>query len=285
MDDASPDSSFDVAKELCERDPRVKLLRLSRRFGHQTSLSAGIDYARGDAIITMDSDLQHPPELIPKLLKKYEEGYEIVYTIRSGTEREGYLKRLASSLFYRLFRSVTKVDLQAGTADFRLLGSKAVAVLRQFRERHLFLRGIIGWIGFQQASVSYRAAPRVTGNSKYNLGRVLGLAADALFSFSYFPMRLIAALGLLFDVLAIIYAVYILYYRLSRPQTVPGWTSAMLVILFVGGLLLLTLGVLGEYLARIYEEVKQRPLYIVDSAIGFLKTEERNRKVHAFRTD
>jgi dolichol-phosphate mannosyltransferase len=229
----------------------------------------------------MDSDLQHPPELIPELLKKHEEGYEIVYTIRSGTEREGYLRRLCGSLFYHSFRRLTNVDLKAGTADFRLIGSKATSALRQFRERHLFLRGIIGWIGFRQTSVCYRAGPRVRGRSKYDLRRKVSLAFDALFSFSYFPMRLVAGIGLLFDLLAFLYAAYIVYYRFTRPELVPGWASMMVVILFLAGLLLLTLGVFGEYLGRIYEEVKGRPLYVIESAIGFQETDDSNGKANS----
>lgn len=281
VDDASADRSFAVARQISEQDPRVRVMRLSRQFGHQTALCAGIDQARGDAIVTMDADLQHPPELIPELIRKYQEGYEIVYTVRAETEKQGYLKRVTSKLFYQLFRRVANVDLQAGTADFRLVGEKAIAALKRFRERHLFLRGIISWMGFRQAAVTYRASLRAGGRSKYNFRRMLGFAFDALFSFSYFPMRLVVVLGLLFDVLAVVYAVYILDYRLTHTDALPGWSSVMLVILFVSGLLLLTLGVLGEYLARVYEEVKGRPLYIVEDAIGFEETGERRGNVKA----
>ncbi len=274
VDDASTDNSFEIAKRLSVQDPRIKALRLSRRFGHQISLAAGIDHARGDAIITMDSDLQHPPELIPQLVAKHLEGFEIVYTVRSKGKGKSYATKAATWLFYGMFRRIASVDLEAGTADFRLLGRKAADALRQFRERYLFLRGIVGWMGFRQAAIAYSAGPRLQGHSKYHFGRLLTLGLDALFSFSLFPMRLAAGVGLVFSLIAILYGGYVFFYRVTHSQMVPGWTSVMLVLLFFGGLQLLTLGILGEYLGRVYEETKERPLYLVEEVVGLGKVNQ-----------
>lgn len=269
VDDGSTDSSAKIITDLNQKDSKVKLLCFSRNFGHMVALSAGLDYAQGKAVITMDADLQHPPELIPKLVEKWKEGNEIVNTLRKETKGVGILKIYSAGVFYWLINKITKINLPANAADFRLLDRKVVEALKQIHERSRFLRGIISWIGYKQEFIEYEAAPRLKGKTKYSLGKMIAFALDGITSFSSFPLRLSTYFGLLVALLSFIYILYAIYIRIFTNQAIPGWTSVLVTVLFIGGVQLIFLGIIGEYLSRVYEETKQRPLYLVSKKVGF----------------
>ena len=267
VDDGSRDETFAALARLCDSDPRVQAISLSRNFGHQAALMAGLDHARGRAVVMMDGDLQHPPELVPELIERWRQGYDIVYTVRvEGSE--GIVKRSTGRTFYALFRWLSRINLESGAADFRLLDARVVDALHRFRERFLFLRGLIGWVGFRSVAVPYAAAPRAGGLSKYTVRRMFRLALDGLFSFSVLPLRAAIWFGLVVAVLGVAYAAFALYAALWQHSTVPGWTSLMVVVLLLGGVQLIIVGILGEYLGRVYEEVKGRPVYLVREILG-----------------
>jgi dolichol-phosphate mannosyltransferase len=268
VDDGSSDGTVSRVAEQNRRDPRVKLLSLSRNFGHQVALTAGMDHASGDAVIVMDGDMQHPPSLLPDLVAKWQEGYDIVYTIRVATERVGPLKRWTAALFYRIFRWLSGVDLPANAADFRLLDRKVVDAFRRIRERTRFLRGLTQWAGYRSAAIAFRADPRQGGRSKYTLRRMLRFAADGVVSFSVKPLYAAIYAGLVLAFLGFVYLLYAAYARFVSGDVVPGWTSLIMLFAIVGGIQLFLMGVIGVYVGTIYEEVKQRPLYLVKSALG-----------------
>lgn len=271
VDDGSRDQTLERVKQLCQSDKRVKLISLSRNFGHQVALSAGLDHASGDAVIVMDADLQHPPELIPELVRKWEEGYEVVHTIRQETIGSGWFKGISSAVFYWLINRLTKVTVIPNAADFRLLDRKAVDALCAIREQSRFIRGLTSWIGYRQAAVPYVAAPRFAGRSKYSLKKMSVFALDGIFSFSAFPLRIATYFGLMVSFISFVYAVYAIYARLFTDAAVPGWTSVLVVILFLGGVQLISMGAVGEYVNRIYNEVKRRPMYLIRETIGLNK--------------
>jgi glycosyltransferase involved in cell wall biosynthesis len=267
VDDGSTDGSLDVLLELRRRDPHLRVVELSRNFGHQAALGAGLDHAAGRAVLTLDADLQHPPEIIGELLARWAQGYDIVYTIREGDGRS--LKTLASRLFYRVFHRVTGLDLRAGAADFRLMDRRVLAATREARERYVFLRGFVSWIGFRQTSVGYRVGARVAGESKYDWRRMLRLAGDGLFAYSDVPLRAATALGLVCAGAGALYLLFVLYSGIVGRNVVPGWTSAVAATLVLGGAQLVVLGFIGEYLRRVYHDVKGRPSYLVRERWGF----------------
>jgi polyisoprenyl-phosphate glycosyltransferase len=269
VDDGSADSSSERIRQLHARDPRVKLISLSRNFGHQHALTAGMDYARGDAVITMDADLQHPPTLIPELLRRWKEGFEIVYTVRRDTQDANFFKRLTSRLFYRVFRLLAGIDLPMSAADFRLLDRKVVEAFRTIRERTRFLRGLTGWAGYRSVGIDYEAAPRRRGVTKYSPARMLGLAVDGLVSFSAAPLYAAIYVGMVLALLGLLYLIYVFYARFVSGNVVPGWTSLIVLVSFIGGIQLILMGFVGVYVGKIYEETKQRPLYLVRQALGF----------------
>jgi dolichol-phosphate mannosyltransferase len=271
VEDDSPDDSFGQLRELHRRHPDVvKALSLSRRFGHQASLAAGLDQARGDVVVCMDSDMQHPPELIPFLLWKWSEGHQLVYTRRRRQEGRGWLKETASRLFYGAINRISDVKLEEGTADFRLMDRVVVDALRRFGERWLFYRGLVQWAGFRRLAVSYDAPPRYAGSSSYTWGRMLRMGTDALFTFSLFPLRLGYFLGGLTLLGTFGYALFTLVcWLIAGAGGVPGYTSLVLLVCFLGGMNLLCLGIVGEYVGRVHEQAKQRPLYLVKDWIGF----------------
>jgi glycosyltransferase involved in cell wall biosynthesis len=275
VNDGSNDGSLAAMLHLREQDRNVKIVDLSRNWGHQLALSAGLDYARGQAVITMDGDLQHPPEEIPRLVEKWREGYEVVQTVRESTADSGRFKRLTSAWYYGLFRAISQTGIQPGAADFRLLDSRPLAALQSVRERRRFLRGLIPWLGYRTTYVPYAAQRRFAGETKYSLPRMIRLALAGILSFSPFPLRLSLYFGLLLAFLNGIYALYILYAHIFHNATVSGWTSLMLVVLFLSSAQFIILGILGEYVATVVEEVKQRPLYLVRDAIGFAETTGR----------
>lgn len=269
VDDGSADQSADILLTLSREDKRVKVLELSRNFGHQVAIMAGLDYAEGDAVITMDADLQHPPELIPELIRKWREGYEVVYTCRSSTADTGLVKSFTSRLFYRIANALSEVPIPPGAADFRLLDRTVVQVFRKLGERALFVRGLVSWVGYRQAMIPYQAGGRYGGKTKYSMPRMLGLAADGIVSFSTVPLYISALIGVVISSLSFIYVVYALYIRLFTDRGGEGWASILTSILLIGGIQLITLGVLGIYLGKIYNEVKGRPRYLVRRTAGF----------------
>lgn len=262
VDDGSKDDSFLKIMKLSQEDPSLRGISLSRNFGHQIALAAGIDYARGNAVITMDADMQHPPALIPELVAKYHEGYDIVSTIRHDSADTGIFKRITSALYYQLINRLSDTKIEPAAADFRLMSRKTVEAFRQFHERGRFTRGLINWMGFKQVCIPYQAAPRHSGRSKYTVAKMTRLALDGITAFSSRPLRISFYIGLVISFIAFSYAVYAcIVFMIGK--TVPGWTSILLTLLFLGGIQLISIGILGEYLARVFHEVKGRPLYFV----------------------
>jgi len=268
VDDGSTDGSFDLLRQLARRDPRIKAVRLSRNFGHQIAISAGLEYASGDAVIVMDADLQHPPELIPELVSEWEQGYDVVYTIREGRDHAGLLKRTSAAAFYWLMNRMCDIDIASNTPDFRLMNRRVVDVLLRFPERSRFLRGLVRWVGFRQKAVRFTARQRSHGRTKYPFARMLRFSVDGITAFSIVPLRLASYLGVLVALSGIPYASWAVYKRLFTDEAVHGWASLVVALLVIGGLLLVCIGIIGEYLGRIYEEVKGRPLYIADEVVG-----------------
>jgi dolichol-phosphate mannosyltransferase len=269
VDDGSPDETRASLRALRLADPRLRWIGLTRNFGHQAALTAGLGAARGRHVLTMDADLQHPPERIPDLLEKAREGNDVVVACRSTAASQSLLKRATSRAFYALLNRVGRVRVEPGSSDFRLLSRRALVALLAMPERRRFLRGMVAWIGFPTAVVHYDAARRAGGERAYTVRRMAGLAADALFSFSTLPQRAAAVLGLLVTLASGLYGIYALWVRLWLRQAVPGWTSLLVSVLFLGGVQLLTLGIVGEYVSRVYDEVKRRPLYVVEERDGF----------------
>jgi dolichol-phosphate mannosyltransferase len=263
VDDGSRDATLDRLNTIAAGDARVLVYSLSRNFGHQVALSAGIDKARADAIIMMDSDLQHPPDLIPEMVRLWRAGNDVVSAVRQTTSQSALMKRLTSKGFYWMINVLSDTPIIPGAADFCLLSRKAHRTLRQMPERHRFLRGMVSWIGFKRASIPFEAPGRIAGYSKYTALKMLRLAADATFSFSVVPIRLASRLGIFTVVASLIYLVYILVRVFHYGDAVPGWASQIFVTVFLGGVQLAFIGVLGEYLARVFEEVKRRPVYIL----------------------
>ncbi len=263
VDDGSTDDTQRVVRELAARDPRVRLLVLSRNFGHQAALSAGLDHADGDALVFLDADLQHPPELVPELLRKWEHGAQVVDTIRIDDKQASLFKRATSRGFYRLINLLSEVRIEPGGADFRLLDRSAAAALRQVKERARFVRGLVQWIGFRHDRIEYRPEARFAGTSKFSLRKMLRLAFDGLYSFSSVPLRVATWLGAIVSLGALVYAAYALYAKFFTNDVIQGWTSLLVVVLLIGGAQLTTLGILGGYIGRIYEEVRARPVYLV----------------------
>lgn len=263
VDDGSRDETPQVLDEIAREDPTVRVLLLSRNFGHQIALTAGLDAADADAVIMMDSDLQHPPSLIPELVARWRAGAEIVSAIRQTTQGVSWTKRLSSDLFYRLINLLSETYVVPGAADFCLLSRRAHQALVSVRERQRFLRGIVSWIGFNRTFVPFEAPPRFAGASSYSLTRMIRLAVAAVVSFSSAPLRLATRLGMLVSAAGFAYLFYILLAWMFFARIEPGWTSTISVILILGGLQLVFVGVLGEYLAVVYEEVKRRPLYVL----------------------
>lgn len=263
VDDGSSDGTREHLRQLAASDSRVSFLGFSRNFGHQAALKAGIDHADGDAMISMDADLQHPPELLPRILALWEQGFDVVYTERRDTAEVSLFKRTTSNWFYLIFNAVSGLNLSPGAADYRLLDRKVVDALRSLPESGLFLRGIIHWIGFRQVGLPYEVAVRHSGVSKYSLGKMFKLAGDGLLAFSIKPLRIASLLGCLVSAAAAIYAIYALSIHFFGKTTISGWTSLLISVLFLGGIQLLTIGLLGEYIGRILTETKRRPSYIV----------------------
>ena len=263
VDDGSTDGSTDLVRELAKKDKRVRPIIFARNFGHQIAITAGWDYARGDAVVIIDADLQDPPELILEMAKKWREGYEVVYAVRTEREGESWFKLWTASLFYRLIYRITDVKIPLDTGDFRLMDRKVVNVLRQMRERHRFPRGMSAWVGFKQIGVEYKRAARLAGETKYPFRKMFRLALNAVTGFSYFPLQVATFFGFISASLAILAMPVVIYLRVSGSQAFFGQATTLLAVLFLGGVQLICLGILGEYVGRLYDEAKGRPLYIV----------------------
>ena len=263
VDDGSRDDSVRRLREAARTRPEIQVVELSRNFGHQAALVAGLSAARGRAVISLDGDLQHPPELIPELVERWKNGFEVVQTIRRAPVDESALKRAASRGFYRLLSRVSRIQVTPGAADFRLLDRAALDAFLACRERVRFNRGLVQWIGFRATELVYDAAPRHAGRSKYSWRSMLRLAGDAIFSFSSWPLRLAGLLGAVVSVAATGYLLFVLWAYFFTRLTVPGWGSILAAVLILGGVQLIVLWIVGEYVGRLYEEAKQRPLYIV----------------------
>jgi len=266
VDDGSSDGSTEKIQELAAMDPRLRPVIFARNFGHQIAVTAGLDYARGKAVVIIDSDLQDPPEAILDLIARWREGYEVVYAVRAEREGEGWFKLFTASLFYRLIASITDVKIPMDTGDFRLLDEKVVEVMRTMRERHRFLRGMSVWVGFKQIGVPYRRAARFSGTTKYPFKKMYKLARDAITGFSYVPLALATYLGFISAGISIISIPVVIALRLAGRQELTGQATTLIAVLFLGGVQLISLGILGEYIGRLYDEVKGRPLYIVRQA-------------------
>jgi polyisoprenyl-phosphate glycosyltransferase len=268
VDDGSTDATYGLAVELHGRDPRFKVVRLSRGFGHQIALSAGLDLARGDAVVTMDGDLQHPPEVIPELVERWKAGDEIVLAVMTARPGEGRFKTWTARAFYRLLARLADVDVRAGAGDFRLVDRRALDAVRAMRESNRYLRGMFSWVGFRQSGVPYVHPARTVGSTKYTTLRMVRLATDAVIGFSSRPLRLGLNVGFVVSIASIVFGLSALVARIAGAFTVPGWTSIMVLVGIVGGIQLIVLGVIGEYIGHIFDEVKRRPLYIVSRVHG-----------------
>jgi glycosyltransferase involved in cell wall biosynthesis len=269
VDDGSRDRSYALMLDIHAHDPRFKVVHFARNFGHQIAISAGIDLSVGQAVIIMDADLQDPPEVVLEMVARWREGYDLVYAQRERREQETWFKRKTAAIFYRVIRYMTDVDMPLDTGDFRLVDRRAIDAFRSMRERSRYVRGMFAWIGFKQIGVKYVRAGRFAGETKYPLSKMIRLALDGIVSFSNLPLRLVLQIGFFVSVISFCAGIMAIITKLSGAYAVPGWASIVVFVSFIGGVQLTVLGVMGEYVGRIYEEVKYRPLYLVRSLHGF----------------
>jgi len=275
VNDGSRDRTLPILLELHERDPRIKAINFSRNFGHQVAITAGFDYAEGDAVIVMDADMQDPPEVILRLIEQWRAGYDVVYAVRTKRAGESLFKLWTASLFYRTIRSIADIDIPLDAGDFRLMDRKVVLAMRTLREKNRFMRGLSSWVGFKQVAVEYERAARFAGATKYPLRRMMRLAANAITSFSHVPLQLATYTGFILAGLSLAGILVAIIMRLSGISAFSGQATTLVSVLFLGGIQLIFLGIIGEYLGRIYDEVKNRPLYIVTEAYGFASSTPR----------
>lgn len=266
VDDGSKDHTLEKVMQIATKDKRVKYISFSRNFGHQVAVSAGLDHCQSKAVVIIDGDLQDPPEAIPSLYAKYQEGFEVVYARRLKRKGETWFKLLTAKLFYRLMKRITSIDLPLDVGDFRIIDQKIVECLRQMPEQHKFLRGQIAWLGFRQAFVEYERDSRKAGKTGYPLKKMVRFALDGITAFSNSPLRLVTNLGIFISLLSFLIILYALYSHFVLQQTITGWTSLIISSMFIGGVQLLSIGIIGEYISRINTDVRKRPLYIVDKS-------------------
>jgi polyisoprenyl-phosphate glycosyltransferase len=264
VNDGSSDDTLEEIEELRKKNSNIDFISFSRNFGHQQAIKAGIDHTTADAVITMDADLQHPPELIPEFIKLWEEGFDVINSKNCYSQNQSLLKRITSKSFYALLNLLSYVKIESGTADFRLIDKKVLEQLRKLNEQNLFIRGVIPWIGFKQFTLKYFPDDRKFGKTKYTVKKMFSLAITGITSFSIKPLRISIFFGLVFSVIAIVYMFYALYIGLFTDKAIAGWTSVIVSVLFIGGLQLLMLGIIGEYLGKLFLENKKRPNYIID---------------------
>ncbi|MGR0482011.1 MAG: glycosyltransferase family 2 protein [Candidatus Electronema sp. V4] len=266
IDDGSSDNTLAEIKRIALQQKNVFFISLSRNFGHQNALRAGLDMATGDVVITMDGDMQHPPEMLIKMIEKWRNGNDIVCTVRHDTNETSWFKRNTSAVFYWLMNQMTGINMHKGSADFRLLDRKAVDALKSIRENNIFYRGLVSWAGFRQCSIEYVPSARIHGRSKYSLRKMFRLALDGITAFSFLPLRLAAAAGFFIAFLSFLYVLYAIFIKMFTAQAVSGWVSLMAGVYFLGGVQLIFIGLCGEYIGRIFMEVKRRPHYLVSEA-------------------
>lgn len=277
VNDGSRDRSAELIEQLHRRDSRVRGISLARNFGFQIAVTAGLDHVQGDAVALIDADLQDPPEVIVDMVAKWREGYDVVYGVRSKREGETWFKRLTAKLFYRLIHRITSVHIPVDTGDFRLMDRRVVDAIRQMPERNRFLRGMVSWVGYRQTGIQYERHPRLAGETKFSVSKMTRFALDAITSFSYMPLQLATYLGFTIAALSGLMIVVVVGLRLLGPSApLLGQTTTLVAVLFLGGVQLISLGIIGEYLGRIYDEVKGRPLYLVEKKWGYETAEQRN---------
>ncbi|MFO7612432.1 MAG: glycosyltransferase family 2 protein [Clostridia bacterium] len=269
VNDGSADRTRELAINACNNDKRIKLINFSRNFGHQIAITAGMDNASGDAVIVMDADLQDPPEVINELINKYNEGYDVVYAVRAQRKGETVFKKLTAKAFYRFLRYMCNIDIPVDTGDFRLISRKVCDVMKTLTERNRYVRGLVSWVGFKQAAVEYVREERFAGETKYPLKKMIKLSLDGITSFSSKPLTMSKNLGFLAAAAGFIYMIVVIFQKFVFGKTVQGWASLAVLILLMGGIQLIMLGIAGEYIARIFDESKNRPLYIIDEKYNF----------------
>jgi glycosyltransferase involved in cell wall biosynthesis len=269
VDGDSTDRSEEFITDIIEKDKNVRLLVLTRNFGHMTSLIAGFNHCTGDAAITMDCDLQHPPDLIPELIRKWQGGFSIVNTIREDKNQKSIFKKYTSRFFYRIFSWLSEIPLESGSADFRLIDRAVIDRINQLEEHDIFLRGMIHWLGFNSASVVYIPPERVSGTSKYNIRKLFRFALSGITSFSIKPLKLVTFMGFFISVSTFMYLTYTVYFAIFHKIEVSGWASLMICVLFIGGIQMISIGILGEYVGKIFIETKKRPMYVIRHMKGF----------------
>ncbi|MGE7614041.1 glycosyltransferase family 2 protein [Paenibacillus sp. NPDC101420] len=268
INDGSKDDTMERLRSLANRDRRIKVINLSRNFGKEIAMSAGLKYSKADIVIPIDADLQDPPEVIPLLIEKWKEGYDVVYATRIKRDGETWLKKATAHTFYRIMGKMTRFEIPADTGDFRLMTKQVVEALNQLPEQHRFMKGLFSWVGFKQTSVTYYREPRYAGKSSFNYWKLWNFAIEGITSFSFAPLQFATYLGLLIAVLSLVYATYLVIATVTLGNPVPGYPSLMVAILFFGGVQLITLGVIGEYIGRIYNESKRRPLFLVKEELN-----------------
>jgi len=277
INDGSKDKTFEIMQELREKDKRFCYLNLSRNFGKETAMIAGLDYCNGDAVVIIDADLQDPPELIPEMIKYWEEGYDDVYAKRKSREGETWLKKFTSKMYYKVLQGFTRIEIQKDTGDFRLLDRRCVEALKSMRENQRYTKGLFSIIGYNKKEILYDRDPRAAGQTKWNYGKLIDLSIDGITSFTTSPLRWAAILGIMISGVAFIYMIYIIIKTLATGIDVPGYASLMVVILFLGGIQLIFLGIIGEYLGRTFNESKHRPLYFIER---YNETKETNEHLN-----
>ena len=282
VNDGSRDRSMELLEGMARQDPHVRVIQFARNFGHQVAITAGMDHAQGEAVVVIDADLQDPPELIGPMLAKWREGYDVVYAVRERREGDSYFKRTTAALFYRVLKRITHVDIPLDTGDFRLMSRRAIEAMKLFSERNRFVRGLVSWIGFKQTGITFVRAERFAGETKYPLKKMLRFAMDGIVTFSFVPLQMATYLGFLVSGLSFLGILWVIYMRIFTLETIVGWASLMAIALFLGGVQLITLGVIGEYIGRIYDEVKHRPLYLIQERLGFEQGSEKPGNLNVF---
>lgn len=274
VNDGSRDRTAEILRDACRRDPRIKVINLARNFGKELAMTAGLDHASGDAVVPLDADLQDPPELIADFVRLWREGNHVVYAVRNARDSDSWMKRTTAAAFYAVLNKVSNVQIPENAGDFRLMDRQVVEALKQLRERNRFMKGLFSWVGFRQTSIEYERPRRAAGETKFNYWRLWNFALDGITGYSTAPLRVAGYFGLIFAIVAMIYGLYLLLRTMILGADVPGYASTMVAVIFMGGMQLVVLGIIGEYLGRLYNEAKHRPLYIVESALGFDESED-----------
>ncbi|MBC7142866.1 MAG: glycosyltransferase family 2 protein [Rhodobacteraceae bacterium] len=274
VNDGSRDRTAEILAAARRRDPRIRVINLARNFGKELAMTAGLDHARGAAVVPLDADLQDPPELIADFVRLWREGYDVVYAVRNARDTDSWMKRTTAAAFYAMLNRVSNVEIPKNAGDFRLMDRRVIEALKGLRERNRFMKGLFSWVGFRQTSIEYERPRRAAGKTKFNYWKLWNFALDGITGYSTAPLRAATYFGLAFAVLAMFYGIFLLVRTVIFGTDVPGYASTMVAVIFMGGMQLLVLGIIGEYLGRLYSEAKQRPLYIVESALGFDDAEE-----------